>query len=97
MQSPPPAAGQSQTLAIVSLVLGILSCLCCFSIITGPIAAILGFMARGKATKDPAHFGGAGLAIGGIITGVIGILVGIGQLIYVALNFALIMAQMGAR
>ncbi|MGH7783423.1 MAG: DUF4190 domain-containing protein [Candidatus Binatia bacterium] len=88
------AAGQSSTLAIISLVLGILSCLCCFSIITGPIAAILGFMARGKATKDPGHYGGAGLALGGIILGVVGLLVGLGQLIYIALNFAYIMSQM---
>jgi hypothetical protein len=98
-QASPPAAaaGQSKTLAVVSLVVGILSCLCCFSILTGPIGAILGFMARGKAAKNPSQYGGAGLALGGIILGILGTFVGIGQLIYLILNFAYIMAVASQR
>jgi hypothetical protein len=88
------APGKNQTLAIISLVSGILSVLCCFSIITGPIGAILGIMARGKASSNPNQYGGAGLALGGIILGIIGTLVGIGQLIYLILNFAYIMTQL---
>ena len=98
-QAPPPAAGsgKSQTLAIVSLVSGILSVVCCFSILTGPIGAILGFMARGKAAKNPTQYGGAGLALGGIILGILGTFVGIGQLIYLILNFAYIMAVVASQ
>lgn len=80
----PPAAGvagENKTLAIVSLVTGILSCLCCFSIITGPIALITGFIAKGNVSKDPSQYGGGGLALGGLITGAIGTLIGIGVIV----------------
>ena len=80
-QPPAAGAGQNQTLAIVSLVSGVLSCLCCFSIITGPAAIIMGFMAKGKADADPANFGGRGLALGGMITGVVGTLIGLAAII----------------
>ncbi len=84
----PPAAaadGQNSTLAIVSLVLGILSMtLCCgpTGLLMGPAGAVIGFMARNKAIQNPEEFGGGGLATGGIITGVIGFLVGILVVIY---------------
>lgn len=80
---PPPAgaSGENKTLAIVSLATGVLSCLCCFSILTGPAAVVMGFMAKGKASSNPAEYGGAGLAIGGIITGVIGTLIGLAAII----------------
>lgn len=76
----PPAAGvegQSKMLAIVSLVLGILGFLCCSStFVVGLAAIVTGFMARGKASSDPANFGGSGMAIGGIILGVLSLLIG---------------------
>lgn len=78
----PPAAGaaggsKNQTLAIVSLITGILSLFCCGWFIPGIAAVVMGFMAKGKADKDPANFGGRGLAMGGIITGVISVILGI--------------------
>ena len=75
--SPTPAAagGQSNTLAIISLVAGILGLtVCCGSVLPNLLAIILGFMAKNKAANDPAHFGGRGLALGGLITGVIGLI-----------------------
>ena len=76
-QAPAPA-GQNKTLAIVSLVLGLVSLFCCSWSIVLPIAAIItGFMAKSKASNDPANYGGSGLALGGIITGFVSILVGI--------------------
>jgi Na+-driven multidrug efflux pump len=71
------SVGQNQTLAIVSLVCGVLSIICCFSFITGPAGLITGFMAKNKADQDPAQFGGRGLALAGMITGGIGTLIGI--------------------
>jgi hypothetical protein len=70
----PPAAGsgKNQTLAIVSLVCGILSMLCCVSVITGPAGLITGFMAKKNAEQNPNEYGGKSLALGGIITGAIG-------------------------
>ena len=96
MQSPPPAAaGQNKTLAIVSLVCGILGItLCCGTFLPSIIGLILGFMARGKANSDPVHFGGAGLALGGLITGALGLIGGV--IVWVVYLFwaAAIMASM---
>jgi len=77
---PPPAgaAGENKTLAIVSLVLGILGVtICCGALIPSIAALITGFMARGKAASDPDQYGGAGLALGGMITGGLGLVLGI--------------------
>lgn len=83
MDRPAPvgAASPNQTMAIISLVLGILSIVLCQ--ITGPVAVVTGMMARKKATQNPAEYGGAGLAMGGIITGAIGTIL----LVLVALYF----------
>lgn len=64
---------QQNTLAIVSLVCGILS-LICLGIITGVPAIITGFMQLNKIKTDPATYGGRGMAIGGMVTGSIGTL-----------------------
>lgn len=76
---PPVAAGagQNQTLAIVSLVLGLLSIPCCGFIIFGIGALVTGFMAKSKAEQNPNEYGGRGLALGGIIIGGITIILGI--------------------
>ncbi|MFN0140972.1 MAG: DUF4190 domain-containing protein [Pyrinomonadaceae bacterium] len=76
---PPPAGagGENKTLAIISLVCGILSLICCSWFIPGIAAIVMGFIARSKANSDPANYGGAGLAMGGIITGAISVVLGI--------------------
>ena len=93
--APPPmrpaGAGQNQMLAIVSLVLGVISILICQ--ITGPVAVVLGFMARGKAKKNPAEYSGSGLALGGIITGLIGTLLLIFAIIYLIFVFGFVASQ----
>jgi hypothetical protein len=79
MQNAPMSAagaGQNKTLAIVSLVLGILSIPCC-GVLTGVPAVIVGFIAKSKINSNPSEYGGAGLALGGIITGVLGTIIGI--------------------
>lgn len=74
----PPAAGtgsKNQTLAIVSLVTGIISLLCCTGLfVPGIVAAVLGFIARGKASSNPNEYGGGGMALAGIILGVLNVL-----------------------
>jgi hypothetical protein len=74
--APPPfpgASGQQKTLAVVSLVVGILS-LFCFGIITGPIAIVLGVMALNKEKNEPAVYGGGkGMAYAGIALGAISV------------------------
>ncbi|MBA2736395.1 MAG: DUF4190 domain-containing protein, partial [Pyrinomonadaceae bacterium] len=76
-QPPASGAGQNQTLAIVSLILGILSVLCCAWFLPGIAAVVLGFMAKSKAEQNPNEYGGRGLALGGIITGGISVVLGI--------------------
>ncbi len=49
---------------------------------------MLGFIARGKATSDPANYGGAGLALGGMITGGVSIVLGIIVVILYFMGFA---------
>jgi hypothetical protein len=68
---PPPAGagGQNKTLAIISLVLGILSVCCYISPLTGIAALITGFLALKNIKADPNTYGGRGLAIAGMITG----------------------------
>lgn len=72
-ETPPAgAAGTSQTLAIVALVLGVLSLLCGLGFLTGIPAIITGYMARNKAKESPNEYGGATLALIGMILGVLG-------------------------
>ena len=74
---PPPAGagGENRTLAIISMISGILSCLCCFSIITGPAGLICGWIAKKNIAENPGQYGGAGLATVGMITGTLGIVI----------------------
>ena len=96
---PPPvgAGGQSQGLALGSLICGILSCtvFCCMGIFLGPIAIILGFIAKKKADENPSEYGGRGLALGGMITGAVGVLFGIGFIIYEVLMGGLALLLQG--
>ncbi len=76
----PPVAGaasQDQTLAIVSLVCGILSIPCCGFLIFGIAGVVTGFLAKKKADENPNQFGGRGLALAGMILGGIGVVLGI--------------------
>jgi len=69
------ATARTDGLAIASLVTGILSLVCCFvllGVILGPAAAIMGFISRNRITQSNGTLGGGGLAIGGLILGVVG-------------------------
>jgi hypothetical protein len=68
-----PAAPQSG-LAITSLVLGILS-LVCFGVLAGIPAIICGHIARARSRRYPAVYGGAGLALAGLIMGYVGVVI----------------------
>ena len=73
MQNKPISA-----LAVTSLVLGILSLTlcCCIGWLPGIIGAILGIVAIAK------DQGGKGLAVGGVITSVLGLIIGILLTVY---------------
>jgi hypothetical protein len=88
----PPAVatgGEDKTLAIISLVCGILSiCLC--GVLTGIPAIITGYMAKNNVDANPNQYGGRGMAMAGIILGgvsiVLTILVVILQIMFGALT-----------
>lgn len=76
----PPVAGSqgdNKTLAIISLVCGIVSLLCCTTLLPGIAAVITGFIARKNASENPNEYGGSGMALAGIITGSISVIIGI--------------------
>jgi len=76
-QSPPtPGAETKNGLSITSLVLGILS-IACLSILAGIPAIITGHIARGRAKREPALYGGEGLALAGLIMGYVSIAMGL--------------------
>ena len=79
------ASPRTDGLAIASLITGILSLVCCFAVIgivLGPVAAIMGFISRGRITASGGTLGGGGLAIGGLILGVVGFLASVGALLF---------------
>ena len=73
-----PAAGpRTDGLAIAALVLGIFSLVCswvCLGVILGPAAAIMGFISRNRIAASGGTIGGGGLAIAGLVLGIIGFL-----------------------
>ena len=78
----PVGGGQNQTLAIISLVLGILGFVC-LGFIGGIGAIITGFIARKNAAEKPNEYGGAGLALAGMIIGALATLANIAIIILV--------------
>ena len=82
---PPPSGTGSinQTLPIVSLVFGIVSLCCYISPLTGIVALVTGYMGMKNANNDPANYGGKGLAIAGMITGGVFLLIGVLYWIYI--------------
>ncbi len=76
-QSPGFVRSRDQTMPTISLILGILSIflICCYGgVWLGLPAAIVGFLGMRNADADPARYGGRGMAIGGMVLGVISLL-----------------------
>ncbi|MEJ7701115.1 MAG: DUF4190 domain-containing protein [Pyrinomonadaceae bacterium] len=81
-EPPQMAKGQDQTLAIVSLVTGILSIVCCGAI-AGIPAIITGYMAKNNVDSNPNQYTGRGMALAGMIMGGIGSVFTILYIIYI--------------
>jgi hypothetical protein len=61
--------------------------------IPGIVAVVLGFIAKGKADSNPNEYGGRGLALAGIITGGISVVLGILVVILYFLGFLASLAR----
>src|SRR5215471_21783444 len=63
-------------LAIASLILGIISIPTLGLLVMGALTGIaLGIVSLNQIRKDPAHYGGKGMAIGGIVTSAVSLLI----------------------
>ena len=92
MWTPPPppsryprAASQSQNLAVVSLVFGLVSISfgwICGGPIFGIIAMVLGFVALMQIRKNPAQYGGKSAAMAGLITGGLAFLINLALFLF---------------
>lgn len=87
-QPPAMGTGQDQTLAIVSLVLGIVSFVCSLSIIAAIPAVITGYMQKNNVKNNPAQYGGGTMATIGMILGAVNIALTIIILIIYAVAIA---------
>lgn len=83
-QPPVAAIGQDKTLAIVSLVCGILSIVCCGAI-AGIPAIITGYMAKNNVDSNPNQYTGRGMALAGMILGGVSLVFSALYIIYVLL------------
>ena len=66
---------RDQTLPTIALILGILSLPMCWCGWLGLPAAVLGFLGMRNADHDPARYGGRGMAIAGLVMGIVSLLV----------------------
>jgi hypothetical protein len=78
-QDPYGAPVRTSGKATTSLVLGVVS-MVCFGFLTGIPAIIVGIRARKEIRLSQGRTSGDGLALGGIITGIIGTLIGLAVL-----------------
>jgi hypothetical protein len=79
--SPTMAGSRDQTLPTIALVLGLLSVLmiCCYGgMWLGLPAAIVGYIGMRNADSDPTRYGGRGMAIAGLILGIVSFLAFLG-------------------
>ncbi len=68
---PPPMKQKDETLALVSLLLAVASWIFGMTIFTAIPAVVVGIMARRRIKQDPEHYGGDGMALGGIVMGIV--------------------------
>ncbi len=78
----PPVPEKASGMAITALVLGILG-LCCCGIFAGVPALIVGWMENSKIGRGESSPKGKGFAVAGMILGVISIILGCLQLIWI--------------
>lgn len=74
----PPSSKKTSTLAILSLVFGILGLFSFGSL----IAIILGHIGRSEIKKQPELYEGDGIALAGLITGYLGLIMGLLWLVF---------------
>jgi Domain of unknown function (DUF4190) len=77
-QTPPPIGPKKKGTAIASLIFGIGAF--CVPLISTILALLLGIQALRRIRRNPAEFGGEGMAIAGIVLGSVGLLLNIAMM-----------------
>ena len=75
---------QVSALAIVSLVLGVIGFFACMIFVFGIAAIVTGVIARKQISESQGQQSGGGMALGGIIVGAVGLVVGLGYWLLIA-------------
>jgi hypothetical protein len=91
------ASRRTDGLAITALIFGIASIVCtvaCLGIVLGPAAAIMGFIGRQRITSSGGAVGGGGLALAGIILGIVGFVLSVGWF-FVAISGIITSSSLG--
>jgi hypothetical protein len=80
------AGKRNDGLAIASLIVGILSVVCfwpfCLGLLFGPAAGIMGFISRQRIASSGGTLGGGGMALAGLICGVVGFIISAGWALF---------------
>jgi hypothetical protein len=79
------AGPRTDGLAIASLICGIVGIVCffvCLGVFLGPAAAIMGFISRQRVASSGGTVSGGGLALAGLILGVVGFVVSVAWFFY---------------
>ena len=87
---PPPFEDKASGMAIASFVLGLLGTFCCFSVLAGIPAIVVGFMEKNKIRDNVSSPRGFGFAIAGIVLGFFSVAQLILGIIYLIFVFAAI-------
>ncbi|NLD48641.1 MAG: DUF4190 domain-containing protein [Clostridiaceae bacterium] len=83
----PPVIATTNALAITSLVMGIATILCCG--ILSPFALIFGIIAKRQIRNSAGQQKGDGMALAGIILGAVGLLIFVGSIALIVINYAI--------
>lgn len=98
---PPPGAytggvaGPSNDgMAIAALIVGIVSIVCCgLNLILGPVAAILGYVSRGRIARSGGTLGGGTMATVGMVLGIVGFVIGILFIVFYGIGLLASLSQ----
>lgn len=81
-----PQQPKNNTLAVISMVIGIVSIVFCYlGLVIGPVAVALGVMAKKDIASHPGTQTGGGMATAGIVTGAVGFVIWAGFIALIVL------------
>ena len=80
------AGVRTDGLAVASLILGIVGIVCCLGVVLGPVAAIMGFISRQRVASSGGTLGGGGLALAGLILGVVAFFLSAALILFLVLS-----------